>query len=84
MQGAIDVIMKGRTAQGTTAWALALLFVPWVGIPLYLVFGERRFAGYVRARRDGVRPIDLAAATLFEEMRAFAVPLDGELRSSPP
>lgn len=26
--GAVDVIMAGRTAQGTTAWALALVFIP--------------------------------------------------------
>jgi cardiolipin synthase A/B len=76
--GAIDVIMKGRTAQGTTAWALALLFVPWATLPFYLVFGERRFEGYIRARRDGVRQIDQAAASLVEELRPFARSLGGE------
>jgi cardiolipin synthase len=72
--GAVDVIMKGRTAQGTTAWALALLFAPWAALPFYLVFGERRFEGYVRARRDGLRQIDQAAAALATELHPHARP----------
>ena len=75
--GAVDVIMKGRTAQGTTAWALALVFIPWISLPLYMVFGERKFEGYVRARRDGLRQIDHAAASLAEELRPHALPLTG-------
>lgn len=75
--GAVDVIMTGRTAQGTTAWALALVFIPWISLPLYLVFGDRKFEGYVRARRDGVRQIDVAAASLAEELRPHAPPLTG-------
>lgn len=66
--GAIDVIMKGRTAPGTTAWALALVFVPLIAVPMYIVFGERKFAGYVRARRTGMRQIDQAARALAEAL----------------
>ncbi len=78
--GAVDVVFRGRTAQGTTAWALALIFLPIVALPLYLVFGERRFQGYIRARRNGVRQIDQAAASFHEELRGLAAPPDGLLQ----
>jgi cardiolipin synthase len=38
-------VMEARTAQGATAWALAL-----VAFPLFLVFGQSRFRDYVTAR----------------------------------
>lgn len=45
--------MTGRTPQGTLAWVVALILLPPVTIPFYLVFGTRRFIGYVRSRRRG-------------------------------
>jgi len=73
---AIDVIMRGRTAQGTIAWALALVFLPVISLPLYFVFGDRRFDAYaaaVRHRRSGVEPI---GRRLRASLEAFAVPDD--------
>ena len=52
---AIDAIMRGRTPQGTIAWALGLVTFPLLAIPLYLAFGSRRFYGYISARRRGDR-----------------------------
>ena len=48
---AVDSVMQGRTPQGTLAWSFALIVAPIVAVPFYLVFGSRRFAGYVKARR---------------------------------
>lgn len=74
---AIDVVMKGRTAQGAIAWALGLLLLPLVAVPLYLVFGERKFAGYIRSHRRGKSEIDQVAAQLAAQLRPFvAVPID--------
>jgi len=50
---AIDAVMRGRTPQGTIAWVLSLVLLPIAAIPFYLVFGNRRFHGYVRAIRRG-------------------------------
>lgn len=72
--GAVDVVLRGRTPIGTTAWAIALLVMPPLAVPFYLVFGNRRFEGYVRARRDGVRQIDEAAAALAQELEAHRRP----------
>lgn len=65
---AIDALWQGRTAQGTVAWCLALIATPFIAIPLYLLFGSRRFHGYLRARKhdheDLNRCADLAQKAL--------------------
>ena len=50
---AIDALWQSRTAQGTAAWVIALLLMPLVSLPFYLLFGSRRFSGYRKARRQG-------------------------------
>ncbi|MFH1981552.1 MAG: cardiolipin synthase [Pseudomonadota bacterium] len=61
---ALNVVMKGRTAQGTIAWAIALVSFPPAALPLYLIFGHHRFHGYVSARRAGKLDINHIAASL--------------------
>ncbi|HEX2890730.1 cardiolipin synthase [Vineibacter terrae] len=48
---AMRALMFGRTAQGTVAWMVALVLLPYIALPLYAVFGHGKFHGYVRARR---------------------------------
>ena len=84
---ALDAVMRGRTAQGTVAWVVALLTIPLVSIVFYVVFGNRRFNGYVRARRKGTASLDLVARACVESMRPFAaadasLPLDPGARSA--
>ena len=50
---AVDAIWNGRTSQGTLAWVLALAVVPFIALPLYLLFGSRKFHGFHRARKSG-------------------------------
>ena len=49
---AVHALMRARTSQGAIAWIMALLFLPYVAVPLYWFFGRDRFEGYVRARRS--------------------------------
>jgi cardiolipin synthase len=49
---AIEAILRLRTAQGAIAWVVSLLTLPYLTVPLYLVFGRNRFAGYVREREQ--------------------------------
>ncbi len=70
---AIDAIARGRTAQGTVAWALALVFVPPIAVPLYFMIGARRFDGYIRARRRGNQAIDQLATYANEAMEPFTL-----------
>ncbi|MGI9264128.1 MAG: phospholipase D-like domain-containing protein, partial [Gammaproteobacteria bacterium] len=48
---AVHAIFNARSAQGATAWAIALVSSPFFALPMYLLFGRNRFAGYVDARR---------------------------------
>lgn len=46
-------LLYTRTAQGATAWVIALVLQPFIAVPLYAIFGRRKFVGYHKARREG-------------------------------
>lgn len=47
-----EAILKARTAQGSIAWVLSLITFPWFSVPIYLVFGRSKFAGYLERREE--------------------------------
>lgn len=47
---AIEAILKTRTSQGAIAWVIALISMPIVSVPLYLIFGRNKFGGYLEKR----------------------------------
>ena len=49
---ALDAIMKARTPQGSAAWAIALIAMPLVAIPVYWTFGRTKFEKYVEVLRS--------------------------------
>ncbi len=49
---AIHAVLTVRTAQGSIAWALSLIFMPYLTLIPYLVFG--RAAGNAQARPHAV------------------------------
>jgi len=67
---ALRPVLMARTPQSAIGWAIALIIVPVIAIPLFLVFGESRFSGYVRAGTGGSAPLD-------EALRATTRHLDG-------
>ena len=48
---AVHSIMSARTPQGSIAWAVSLITVPYISVPAYWVFGRNKFNGYVLARQ---------------------------------
>lgn len=74
----VDIIMNGRTSQGTIAWVMALLLFPYLAVPLYMVFGGRKLRDYAVARQAGDRAINHLGRELetSEELQDLA----GELR----
>ncbi|MDO9576975.1 MAG: cardiolipin synthase [Candidatus Cloacimonadales bacterium] len=64
----LNAIWRGRTAQGSIAWSISLLTIPYIALPLYLIFGDRKFHGYVNARRTGDLKLNHLAETLFEKL----------------
>jgi cardiolipin synthase len=49
---ALDAIMKTRTSQGAIAWAVSLVTMPFIVVPLYWIFGRNKFKGYVKLRNS--------------------------------
>lgn len=49
---AVEAVIKVRTAQGAIAWIVSLITLPYLAVPLYLVFGRNRFDGYLREREQ--------------------------------
>ncbi len=64
----VDVIMNGRTAQGTIAWVISLLLFPYITLPLYIIFGSRKFSGYVKARKDKADEFNSLAQELIKQL----------------
>ena len=77
---AAHAALVGRTSQGAIAWALSLIFFPYVALPLYLIFGRQKFVGYVEARRKGDRRIDHLADNLLIRARPLQSELSGPAR----
>lgn len=71
---ALDAIWQGRTAQGTIAWLVTLLLIPMLGIPIYLLFGTRRFHGYRLARRRGDARLNVLGKQVRMSLQPFATP----------
>jgi len=55
---AVHSIMSTRTPQGSIAWAVSLVAMPFVAVPAYWVFGRDKFRGYVLARQHELELID--------------------------
>jgi cardiolipin synthase len=74
---AVRAVLKTRTAQGAIAWTLALVTMPVVAVPFYLVFGRGRFQGYVEAiRAQSLERIEAIQQNL-DRIRGFCRTLPG-------
>ena len=70
----VHVIMTGRTPQGAIAWIFFLIVVPYLAVPLYWIFGPRRYNGYIDARAGTSSPFDDVIAELEANGEPFIVP----------
>jgi cardiolipin synthase A/B len=74
---AIEAILGVRSSQSAIAWTLILVMFPMIGLPMYLMFGGRKFSGYVNARRSGNEPLqrmiqDIARGLSARALATFA------------
>lgn len=72
---ALRAVMISRTPQAAIAWAFGLVVLPYLAIPLFLIFGESRFSGYAQAGVNGIRLLDHAQARIQNALRAHSAPL---------
>ncbi len=69
---AFQAIRRARTPQGAVGWTVFLFAMPYLGVPLYLLFGYARVQSYAEARReaDARIPDGSAAAMAPDPARA--------------
>ncbi len=67
----INALMSTRTAPGTVAWIISLNTFPYISVPIYWVFGQSKFQGYVVARREKDSEIGIALNTKTEMVRPY-------------
>ncbi len=63
---AFHALAKVRSERATVAWCIALVSMPFVAVPFYLVFGRRSFHGYCAALDEALEE----HADLIREARA--------------
>ena len=81
---AAHAIMAARTAQGSIAWAICLVTMPWFALPAYWAFGRSKFTGYVKARRSGdtkLHQVARDAARCASERQLFVRDTDQRTRA---
>jgi len=71
----LHALMHVRTSQGTIAWVISLITVPFVAIPLYWMLGRTRFSGYVGGRRMTDQRLRRLAEEMHERLRQYEVEL---------
>ena len=69
---AVDALMRPRSSQAAIAWSIALITLPVVTIPLYVIFGRTRFRGYAEALREKEALVGERLADWFTRMAATA------------
>ena len=71
----IHAVMHVRTSQGTIAWVISLITVPFLSLPLYWLLGRSRFTRIVGGRREKNSQLNHLAAEMHVSLRNFKVEL---------
>lgn len=69
----IHALMHVRTSQGTIAWVISLLTLPFFAIPLYWLLGRNRFSRTVGGRRDKDEKLRKLADSMHERLLGLEV-----------
>lgn len=75
---AIHAIFHTRTSQGTIAWVIALLTLPALSLPLYLLLGPRKYQHYINMKLQGDKETQEIKQKLLEQYEEFKSPLKNE------
>ncbi len=69
----LHALMHVRTSQGTIAWVISLLTVPFIALPLYWLLGRTRFSRNVDGRREQDSRLGKIAVAMHRRLRSYAV-----------
>lgn len=65
----LHALMHVRTSQGTIAWVISLLTVPFVALPMYWLLGRTRFSRDVGGRREQDDQLSKLAESMHKRLR---------------
>lgn len=68
-------LMNVRTSQGTIAWVLSLLTMPFLALPLYWLVGRTRFQKTVGGRRGADERLRKLGEEMYRHLRKYEVDL---------
>lgn len=75
---AFHAILNTRTSQAAIAWAISLITIPLIILPLYWIFGNSRFYGYIESFRQArLEDIDTARQALQQIQQYHVQHIDG-------
>jgi len=69
----VHALMHVRTSQGTVAWVVSLLSVPFVAIPIYWLLGRTRFSHHIGGRREQDERLARLASDMERRLRDLEV-----------
>ncbi|MFZ9920709.1 MAG: phospholipase D-like domain-containing protein, partial [Terrimicrobiaceae bacterium] len=75
---AMRAILIARTPQSAVAWACGLVVLPLITIPLFLIFGESRFAGYTLAGNRTSQNLDEAFRAIIQHLDGYKTTFTGK------
>ena len=79
---AMRAVLIARTPQSAIAWSCGLILFPVVTIPLFLIFGESRFAGYTLADASGSSKLDEAMRAIIRHLDGYQAGFSGAFREA--
>lgn len=65
----LHALMHVRTSQGTIAWVISLLTVPFLALPMYWLLGRTRFSRDIGGRREKDSRLARIAASMHRQLR---------------
>ena len=65
----LHALMHVRTSQGTIAWVISLMTVPFLAIPMYWLLGRTRFSRTIGGRREADSSLGKLAITMHRRLR---------------
>ncbi len=69
----LHAVLTNRTAQGAIAWGLSLNTFPYLTVPLYWVFGRRKFEGYFEAWENQRKEVDALKVQIHQALAPYVV-----------
>ena len=74
----VHALMHVRTSQGTVAWVVSLMSVPFVAIPLYWLLGRTRFSHDIGGRRARDERLAKLTTDMERRLRDLEVEIPGD------